>query len=143
MGVFAGALIKKRRFWPKYIAGDAIDNHLAGKNVGDVAAVEGYLDDTIYNVWAMKEPDYTMKIMGTASGLFVADDRTHTRKWTENGITKTMSFPYHEPFSLHFTYRHVVDDHNNLRHAVPSIEETWVTTRWALRVCSFFWRSQR
>ena len=85
----------------------------------------------------MKEPDYTMKIMGTASGLFVVDDKAHTRKWTENGITNTMSFPYHEPFSLHFTYRHVVDDHNNLRHAVPSIEETWVTTHWALRVLQF------
>eukprot|EP00804_Cyclotella_cryptica_P029088 CCRYP_005269-RA/>CCRYP_005269-RA protein AED:0.29 eAED:0.29 QI:0/-1/0/1/-1/0/1/0/216 len=85
----------------------------------------------------MKEPDYTMKIMGTASGLFVTDDKAHTRKWTEDGITKTASFPYREPFSLHFTYRHVVDDHNNLRHAVPSIEETWVTTRWALRVLQF------
>lgn len=42
-----------------------------------------------------------------------------------------------EPFSLHFQYRHAVDDHNNLRHAVPSIEETWVTTRWALRVFQF------
>ena len=111
MGVFAGALIKKRCFWPKYITGDAIDNRLAGNNMGDVAAVEGYLDDTIYNVWAMKEPNYTMKIMGTASGLFMVDDKAHTRKWTENGITNMVSFPYHEPFSLHFTYGHVVDDH--------------------------------
>jgi hypothetical protein len=59
MGVFACALIKKRRFWPQYIFSDAIDNLLAGNNMGDPAAVEGYLDDTICNVWAMKKPDYT------------------------------------------------------------------------------------
>jgi hypothetical protein len=40
-------------------------------------------------------------------------------------------------FSLHFTYRHVVDDHNNLCYAVRIIEETWVTTRWALRALQF------
>ena len=34
-------------------------------------------------------------------------------------------------------YRHIVDDHNNLRHAAPSIEATWKTQRWSIRVFSF------
>ena len=51
---------------------------MATKSVGDSDAVEGSLDDTQYNVWCMREPDYTMKIMGTASGLFSVDDRLHT-----------------------------------------------------------------
>ena len=85
----------------------------------------------------MREPDYTMKIMGTASGLFPVDDRVHSRTWKEAGETKTASFNYTEPFFLHFKYRHAVDDHNTLPHAVPSIEETWVTTRWALRCFQF------
>ena len=46
-------------------------------------------------------------------------------------------FQYQEPFSNHFLYRHVVDDHNNHRHSHPSIEETWVTHRWPIRVFSF------
>jgi hypothetical protein len=50
LGVFSGALIKKRRYWPHYIAGDAIDAHMATKSVGDSDAVEGSLDDTQYNV---------------------------------------------------------------------------------------------
>ena len=85
----------------------------------------------------MKEPDYTMKIMGTASGLTVRDDQDHHRHWSENGQKKSTTFKYHEPFYLHFNYRHIVDDHNNLRHAVPSVEETWVTIRWALCVLQF------
>jgi hypothetical protein len=137
LDVFSGALIKKHRYQPCYIAGDAIDAHMATKSVGDSDAVEGSLDDTQYNVWCMREPDYTMKIMGTASGLFSVDDRLHTRTWKEAGETKTASFHYPEPFFLHFKYRHAVDDHNNLRHAVPSIEETWITTRWVLRVFQF------
>jgi hypothetical protein len=31
----------------------------------------------------------------------------------------------------------VVGDHNNLEHVVPSIEETWVTTHWALHEFQF------
>jgi hypothetical protein len=85
----------------------------------------------------MKEPDCTMKIMGTASGLFATDDKVHRHVYREGGEQRTTEFLYMEPFSLHFQYRHDVDDHNNLCHAVPSIEETWVTTRWALRVFEF------
>ena len=48
-----------------------------------------------------------------------------------------VTFKYSETFGNHFRYRHVVDDHNNLRHAVPSIEGCWGTRRWANRVFSF------
>ena len=41
------------------------------------------------------------------------------------------------PFSNHFDYRHVIDDHNNLRHQLPAIEQVWTTHRWATRVFSF------
>jgi len=53
-------------------------------------------------VWCMKEPDYTMKIMGTASGLTVSDDQDHHCHWSENGQKKSTTFKYHEPFFLHF-----------------------------------------
>eukprot|EP00804_Cyclotella_cryptica_P006671 CCRYP_008606-RA/>CCRYP_008606-RA protein AED:0.36 eAED:0.36 QI:0/0/0/1/0/0/2/0/126 len=75
-------------------------------SVGDSAAVDGSLNDTHYNVWCMREPDYTMKIMGTASGLFPVDDRVHSRTWKEAGETKTASFNYTDPFYLHFKYLH-------------------------------------
>ena len=47
------------------------------------------------------------------------------------------SFQYPRPFDWHFRYRHAVDDHNNLHHGLPSIEDTWVTPRWECRVFSF------
>ena len=54
---------------------------MVDKTVGDVAAVEGYLEDTIYNVWCIKELDYTMKIMRTASGFIVSDDHKLYHHW--------------------------------------------------------------
>ena len=38
-GVFAGALIKKRRYWPKGVPGDLIDEHFENMEVGDVDMV--------------------------------------------------------------------------------------------------------
>jgi hypothetical protein len=40
-GVLAGALVKKRRYWPKYIRGDDIIAHFESKEVGDVDAWHG------------------------------------------------------------------------------------------------------
>ena len=33
VGVFAGALIKKRQYWPKYVPGDVIDRHFKDKRM--------------------------------------------------------------------------------------------------------------
>ena len=46
-------------------------------------------------------------------------------------------FKYKLPFDWHFCYRHVVDDHKNLRHSLPSIEDTWVKYWWKCRVFAF------
>ena len=33
--------------------------------------------------------------------------------------------------------KYIVNNYNNLRYSIPSIEATWVTHRWATRVFSF------
>jgi hypothetical protein len=87
---------------------------------------------------AMKEPDYVMKIMATGGSLMANDScRTTSRSWIEGGVPKCKDFTYTQPFDHHFRYRHAVDDHNNLRHSLPSWEDTWVTQRWELRVFAF------
>ena len=133
-GIFAGALIKKRKFWPKYIPGAAIDNWFSDKAVGAVEALTGMLTGIRYFVWGMKEPDYTMKIMATG-GVLASDESC---KIATLGMGASLiTFPYTKPFDWHFRYRHAVDDDNNLRHALPSIEDTSVTTRWPVRAFTF------
>ena len=65
------------------------------------------------------------------------DDRVYSRKWTENQVSTTASFQYHKPFSLHVMHHHDVGNLIALHHAIPSIEETLVTTCWAIRVLQF------
>ena len=50
---------------------------------------------------------------------------------------KKHEFRYTEPFANHMAHRHHIDDHNNLRHQQPSIEETWKTQTWENRVFAF------
>ena len=46
-------------------------------------------------------------------------------------------FKYKLPFDWHFCYRLSIDYHNNLRHALPSIEDTRMTDRWECQVFAF------
>ena len=48
-----------------------------------------------------------------------------------------VQFRYTEPYSLHFAYRHLIDDHNYKLHAVPSIEGTLNTQKWNLQVFQY------
>ena len=137
--VFAGALIKKRRYWPKHVQGDMIDSHFKDAAVGHVDAWSGILNDVPYDIWCMKEPDYIMKIMGTYGELTVPEgQRVSVRRIEKvDGTSENIKFQYNVPFAYHFDKRYIVDDHNGLRHMYPSLEQIWVTERWATRVFTF------
>ena len=86
----------------------------------------------------MKEPDYVMKLMTTYGSLIPKVGHKQARRsFKKNGSLVTESFDYTEPYANHFLYRHAVDDHKNLRHRLPAIEDIWLTSRWANRVFSF------
>ena len=138
-GVFAAAVAKKRRYWPKYVLGDVIDNRMKTKKVGEVESVNAKLDEVPYHIFTLKEADYNMKMMSTY-GAAVEDTSYRENKRTyenDDGVPTTTYFHYTDVFSNHFKYRHAVDDNNNLRHKLPSIEETWVTCHWENRVFAF------
>ena len=136
-GLFGCALIKKRRYWPAGILGNAMQQFFDanGVNVGDNHdhAIAGTMDGMAYNLWGMKEPDYAMRMMAMGGPLAVYETcKEALRKWTKGGIEVIRRFRYACPFDWHFHYRHAVDDHNNLRHALPLVEDSWVTHRWEI-----------
>ena len=63
--MFASALIKKRKYCPKYIDGDAIDAHFEHKPVGPTGSIPGKMHGVTFHICAMKDPDYVMKLMST------------------------------------------------------------------------------
>ena len=135
MGVFAAAVVKKRRYWPKYIPGDIIADYMQDKDIGYTDSLKGVIDEVPYDIFCMKTPEYVMKLMSTYGGLKEPSRARKDAVWSNNGTPCT--FRYTECFANHFDFRHVVDDHNHLRHAAPAIEETWLTHRWPMRVFTF------
>ena len=68
-GSICGVIDKKRRYWPKYIDGEAIIQHFQDKEVGATDALPGVLDDVPIQVHCMKEPDYVMMPMSSYGTL--------------------------------------------------------------------------
>ena len=136
-GVYASALIKKRKYWPKYIKGDVIKQHFDEKAVGDCDSLKGNMDEVPFHVYAMKEPDYIMSLMSTY-GTNLRGGKETCREWVDSdGTKKTTKFNYPEVVGNHFLYRHSVDDHNNKRHSPISLEVVWGTKYWPNHVFSF------
>ena len=78
-GVYSSALIKKRRYWPKYIDGDAVRQHFDSKEVGSTDSWPGILDNHDFHMFAMKESDYVMSLMSA----YGTNERITTSRQTE------------------------------------------------------------
>ena len=69
-GVFAASLIKKRCYRPKYVDGDAINQHFSNKEVGGATdALCGTLEEVPVSIHCLKEPDYIMMLMSSYGTL--------------------------------------------------------------------------
>ena len=140
LGVFAAAVIKKRRYWPKYVKGEEINAYMADKEIGETGVWQGMMDGLKYFYFMLKEPAWVMKMMCTYGDTCTPEDQEETRRYykTEGDKTIRREFKYTTIFLNHFRYRHKIDDHNNNRHSVPALEDTWLTSRWSNRVFCFF-----
>ena len=63
MGVFSYALIKKRRYWPRYVKVEEIKAHFEYSPVGDNQRLLGEINGVKFDLFFLKEPDYVMKLM--------------------------------------------------------------------------------
>ena len=64
-GIYASALIKKRKYGPKYIKGDIIRQHFEDKAVVNCDSWKGNMEEVPFHVHTMKEPGYVMSLMST------------------------------------------------------------------------------
>ena len=136
-GVFASALIKKRRYWPRFIHGDEIKDHFSNKQVGDMDSWAGRMDDIPFHVYAMKELDYLMSLMSSYGTNDRLNGKETRRDWKGGAANMSKRFKYPEVIHNHFQYCHAVDDHNAKWHSPISIEVVWATKRWPNRVFCF------
>ena len=118
-GIFACAVIKKRKYWTSMVPVKDMKDHFGEVEVGDTDSMKVTVDYVIYNVWGMKEPTYVMGMIVTGVCLWVDDTRKDTlRICKENGENAVKKFKYKLPFDWKFCHRHAFDDHNNFRHSL-------------------------
>ena len=91
-GVYASALIKKRRYWPKYIKGNVIKQHFDEKAVGNCDSWKGNMDEVPFHVYTMKEPDYVMSLMLTY-GTNLRSGKETCCEWVDSDGTKKQQNP--------------------------------------------------
>jgi Transposase IS4 len=138
VGVYSSAVIKKRRYWPKCIVGEGINQHFQTTEVGQCDSLPGTLSVKAFSIFCIKEENYTMKLMDTYGALVEIDECKILRLLTAVNSEKFIkSFNNTEPFHNHLKFHHRVDDHNNSRHSPLSLEESWATKDWEHRVFSF------
>ena len=77
--------LKKCRYWPKFVPGDAIISHFIGKEIGESDALRGELDGIKFHLVGMKEPDYVMMFM-TTYGTLGEDSDVKKQHYLENGV---------------------------------------------------------
>ncbi len=81
----------------------------------------------------MKEPEYDMTIMVTGRAQRSEGGKEAFQiQIAVDGQQKSTNFNYAKLFDYHFHYCHAGDNHNNLHHAFPNIEGTWVTEQWPI-----------
>lgn len=131
---------KEALLWHTMVPGNKMNSRVAmdGVQDGDTDSIKGVSDGITYNLWAMKEPKYVMKMMVTGCNFIVnSTGRRTIYCWIEDGVETMKEFAYILPFDWHFRYHHAIDDHNNLCCSLPSIKESWITQHWECPVLSF------
>ena len=76
-----------------------MEDHFWEVEVGETDSIQGKVDDVIYNLWRMKEPNYVMRMTATGGRLLEDDTWKETvRRWKENGEDVVKKFKYKLPF---------------------------------------------
>ena len=119
-GVFALIMVKKKgKLWPKGIGGEEIKAHISSKPAGATVTLRGEHNGNKFNIYCLKEPDYTTMLMGTFGSELGAGDEGKVTRWIkpENvNQASQVSFQLTEPFHLYYKFRGAVDAHNARRH---------------------------
>ena len=68
-GVFGFSVINNRRYFLSMVPGKDMNDHFVEVGVGETDATLGTVDDVIYNLWGMKDPNYFMNMMATGGRL--------------------------------------------------------------------------
>jgi hypothetical protein len=127
--IYASSVIKKRRYWPKYIDGQAMEDEMEAATIGTAKCRKGKMGSVRFNLVALRDTKHVLKLATTHGSMSpgVIKRRRHP-------ITGApLQFAYPEVVSQYYRGRHAVDDNNNLRQGSCSLEARFEVRSWVLR----------
>ena len=74
-GGYASVLSNEIVYWPKFINDEVIKLYVVGKEVVTQAQLTGKLGGIGFDIFFIKEPDYTMMLMSTYGKLVVSENK--------------------------------------------------------------------
>ena len=142
-GLYGVAIIKKKRYWPKHVAGEDLKTQTAAGPIGSVAARSGTFTTTTgqackFYVVGQRDSKaciLAMSTWGTTKGSGGPETRTIRRR-IEGG--EIVQFARPSILAWYYHARHAVDDSNNTRQGTTSLQDIWGTKDWKCRVFAFF-----
>ena len=64
-GLFSSAVIKKHRYWPKYVPGKKVREYFVEELVGTSDALSALLENTPFHIFCLKEKNHVMILILT------------------------------------------------------------------------------
>ncbi|KAL3784439.1 hypothetical protein ACHAWO_012771 [Cyclotella atomus] len=132
--MYGQSLIKKRKYWPKWVPGDQIGKWFEGKPLGFSKTLKQDIDGIPFYVHCSRDTRFVTKMMST-HGLLTPNPEHKT--WRQNQNNQWVNFLYPEFLSRHNHSKHWVDDVNNRRHDPIGLEQVWHTKWWPTRQFTF------
>jgi hypothetical protein len=133
-GVYSTAVIKKKRYWPAGVPGDAIKDDMHGEPIGKQKVYNGKDGTDCEGLWlgAMADSKHT-SIMCNSWATTQEMGRMKKRR-VGLGLEE---FHYAEYQHFYYMGRNAVDAHNQNRQGFLSIEDIAGTKNWAKRMFFF------
>ena len=91
-------------------------------NIGDVGCLSGEWDETEFNIFVLKKPDYNIMMMTTFSVLTVTQNQKEERRMVNEEVVK---FNYPEVVADYYRYREAAENQNVLRHDGGTKSQNW------------------
>ena len=141
-GLYAVSIIKKKRYWPKYVGGQELnDKASATEVVGGVVSRKGVFkhNDKTTEFFVVGQRDSKANILAMSTwGTTYQDPAKKIRRRIAPGPNGIAEFARPSVLRFYYVARHAVDDSNNTRQGTTSIEEVWATKDWLCRIFGFF-----
>lgn len=131
--VYSASVVKKRKYWPKHIPGDAIMEHMQHKPIGELHVKPTAVDGIPMSLWCVRHARFTFIVLATYGAMASRPTVMYSVSTQER-----LTVQRNNVFDHYYRAKHAVDDNNHLRQGhINALEASWASKRWIVRQFAF------